>query len=730
MTTRSVDRDRTTTHPVAVAPSADVDRALDAAGRWRERAFAREQAARALDQGRYTRADGGERLGKWVARREAWVREHERPHAGADIALDGVLDATALPLRIDDVTDERVERVIGAFRDLLSIEFLELGLRAARSVGRVVIPGATATGFLVAPGVMITNHHVLPDEQVAAAGELELNYEDNRVGEPQPLEVFRLRPDVFYLAVEALDVALVGVHPTSARGTDLGAFASLALIEEEGKARIGEAVNIIQHPGGRAKQVVVRDNRLVDLPTGPVAGEYCHYQADTQPGSSGSPVFNDLWEVVALHHTAVPATNAQGQLLDADGAVLRAGEEARIAWIANEGVRVSRIVRAVRSADVQASMAPVRDACLRAWGAAPAPTVERTPARVVPVGSNRSSGRLSYADFKARLMDVDVPDHEIAAYLNADPSSSGALDPRVVLDPAKVDLGPEARFDQENALRWANAANRWRRHARFQRRAEHSTAPVLVSEGDSWFQLPFLVDDVVDHLDDRYLVWSLDAAGDTAETMVARRPEYMKGLDEQRHRVRAFLFSAAGNDIIGEDALGEPVLRRLVKTHRPGEGAAWHIDRSAFDTVLGRLEALYRRVVTTIRSDADLTTLPILVHGYDHALPGGAAGDQRAPAWAAQDKWLGSPLRSRGIEDPSLQREVVRLLIDELYEVLHRVAADDPAGQVHVVDVRGTLTSITDWVDEIHATNKGFAHVAARFEAVLRSAGVHPGRHG
>ena len=26
------------------------------------------------------------------------------------------------------------------------------------------------------------------------------------------------------------------------------------------------------------------------------------YSTDTMPGSSGSPVFNDLWQVIALHH--------------------------------------------------------------------------------------------------------------------------------------------------------------------------------------------------------------------------------------------------------------------------------------------------------------------------------------------------------------------------------------------------------------------------------------------
>ena len=87
----------------------------------------------------------------------------------------------------------------------------------------------------------------------------------------------------------------------------------------------------------------------------------------------------------------------------------------------------------------------------------------------------------------------------------AQPSESGPFDPSVVPDPARLTT-PEGEFDVESAMRWGNAISRWRRQTRFTNLiAQGVRKPVLVSEGDSWFQFPFLIDDVVDHLNKDFL---------------------------------------------------------------------------------------------------------------------------------------------------------------------------------------------------------------------------------
>lgn len=331
--------------------------------------------------------------------------------------------------------------------------------------------------------------------------------------------------------------------------------------------------------------------------------------------------------------------------------------------------------------------------------------------------------KLSYEAFKAMVMNPDVPESAIAPYLRARPEESGPFDPRIEPDPEKVAMTPEGDFDVESAMRWGNAVCRWRRQQEFEQRIANGVRkPVLVSEGDSWFQFPFLIEEVIDQLRSDFLIWSLDAAGDTADNMVNRQPEYMAGLQRQKaNGVKGFLFSAAGNDVIGEDLLGNPVLASLLKPYAPGKDAAWHVDKGVLAQVLTRLEADYGKVVSTIRRDPAFRRLPIFIHGYDYAIPGGYPGDPRRPVYAKQDEWLGGPMREKGIADLPLQRAIIHFLIDALYEMLARVAGDSAATHVHLVDVRGTLKQ-AEWADEIHGTSAGFAKVARLFAKAIDDA--------
>jgi hypothetical protein len=76
----------------------------------------------------------------------------------------------------------------------------------------------------------------------------------------------------------------------------------------------GEPVFVIPHPNNQHKKVVFQSNRLIEC-----GDEYLAYEADTDFGSSGSPVYNRQWEVVALHHATQMARHDQGRILARDG---------------------------------------------------------------------------------------------------------------------------------------------------------------------------------------------------------------------------------------------------------------------------------------------------------------------------------------------------------------------------------------------------------------------------
>ena len=125
----------------------------------------------------------------------------------------------------------------------------------------------------------------------------------------------------------------------------------LTLIPDEGKAIIGQWVNIIQHPNGEPKQLVLRNNEIVDT-----LDYFLTYKTDTSPGSSGSPVYNDQWEVVALHHAGKPARDSAGNILNQQGQPWQAwmGEH-QIQWESNEGARISRIIAHVEALPLNAA---------------------------------------------------------------------------------------------------------------------------------------------------------------------------------------------------------------------------------------------------------------------------------------------------------------------------------------------------------------------------------------
>lgn len=346
------------------------------------------------------------------------------------------------------------------------------------------------------------------------------------------------------------------------------------------------------------------------------------------------------------------------------------------------------------------------------------------------LGHNRKTDmeKISYQKYVAIALDMDTAEEELLRY-SIVVKGKNAFEFELKPNPSLVEISPEL-VELENAMKIGNAFSRARRHNRFYKELKKEDhAPVVVTEGDSWFQFPFLIDEVVDNLKHDYLIYSVGAAGDTASNMVGSKvakgnTEYMLALRKQRQQVKAFMFSGAGNDIIGENpATGVAALQDIIKDFNGNDqDILGHINLATLSEKLGMLSEYYRTVFDTIRRTAEFSKLPIFIHGYDYVFPyPSGENDPRNPSYAKNNEWLGKPLDSRGIVDQALRRDILKSLIDSLYDMFFSLLSNYADPNIHIVDCRGAMPDVSDWNDEIHGTSDGFRKVAERFRQKLDS---------
>jgi endonuclease G len=275
-----------------------------------------------------------------VADGTAWRAEDPRRKASRVRRLCGPGHEHGGEVHLDEV----LQRTI-AQPDLRPVHWLATGLRVAQAVALVEGHGFSATGFLVAPWLLMTNAHVLPDPDTASAVRARFAFQEEPSGSVPATPRLVLDPDRFFVTspVAELDCTVVAVGAVPGSDDPPGAvFGTIPLFGATGKILEGEPVNIVQHPGGRPKEIAFRDNRLLAL----VDDDVMTYSTDTDVGSSGSPVLNDQWELVGLHRSSVEATDGQGRPLDRHGRPIDGTTpEALRRWTANKGSRVSALVR-------------------------------------------------------------------------------------------------------------------------------------------------------------------------------------------------------------------------------------------------------------------------------------------------------------------------------------------------------------------------------------------------
>lgn len=240
-------------------------------------------------------------------------------------------------------TFERLERVFGS-DSFVTTRWLHLlfgRLRAIGSVstrsGRGVGTGFVLRGPALAPELdddwyFVTNCHVVTDDEAVIErapphhkpcrpGEVRITFE--LLFEEEPRE-YAVEEVVWSSPPEECDVSILRLDAPFYEDQVEPYPVNPHLADPETRPRL----YIAGHPGGGSLQVSMHDNHLLEF-----NDSHLQYRTPTNPGSSGSPVFNDEWDLVAVHHAGSP----EMERLDDSGDVHEA----------NQGVRLSAIVEAL-----------------------------------------------------------------------------------------------------------------------------------------------------------------------------------------------------------------------------------------------------------------------------------------------------------------------------------------------------------------------------------------------
>jgi V8-like Glu-specific endopeptidase len=183
-------------------------------------------------------------------------------------------------------------------------------IRAEWAVCRAEKPGGKpwGTGFLVASDLVLTNYHVAHDpgfgdfNKYPETVRMRFGFRQPNEGAPEEGTTYALAKDwdVYKSPVNQLDYALVRLAKPA--GDDsVGSFQNAPnrgrIKLQTTDAEQSQGLFILQHPCGDTLKMA--NGGLANR-----TGAWLEYAVDTEEGSSGSPVFNNKWELVALHSRA------------------------------------------------------------------------------------------------------------------------------------------------------------------------------------------------------------------------------------------------------------------------------------------------------------------------------------------------------------------------------------------------------------------------------------------
>lgn len=294
------------------------------------------------------------------------------------------------------------------------------------------------------------------------------------------------------------------------------------------------------------------------------------------------------------------------------------------------------------------------------------------------------------------------------------------------------------------------------------RQVSKSDRKIILAEGDSWFNYPIILTDLVDviGMDKDLAVYSIASGGDWLLNMLTARV-YVEELSLLHPDY--FLISGGGNDLVGSSRIAamldpsgqsneyvrnEWAQYMIGKVHEAGiqlneddfnEGLKY-ISKDFF-ALLMFFHLQYYFLISEILNAGNkgnktpkFENIKIITQGYDYPVPSYESGLGVNPLhwyvplirkFQQNGNWLKTPMQLRGINDAETQRKIVYAMIflfNEMMIDIGHIFTDDKKmpGRVFHIDARESVGE-NGWTDELHPKAEHFMKIGRVFKQCIKN---------
>ena len=290
----------------------------------------------------------------------------------------------------------------------------------------------------------------------------------------------------------------------------------------------------------------------------------------------------------------------------------------------------------------------------------------------------------------------------------------------------------------QGILGWLNRRSYKKREKLFWKRVRRGNiSKLILVEGDSWYEYPIFIKEIIDHLNKRkrYAINSLAYGGDWIANMLYEQ-QYVEKLSLIQPDV--FLISGGGNDIVGGYRLAQLIRNRKsvgldgeveLNTKEGKLRFAKQCFNKEFNSLLHLFKLQYKLLFRSIEENTEkFKDLKIITQGYDYAIPSLKKGFGLNPFrftkpitnwFMGNGKWLKTPLLIRGYRNEKEQKAIVFGMIELFNDMLIEVGKEYK--NVYHIDCRGAVNEKRGWYNELHPHSKEFKKIAKVFEMCVES---------